>query len=144
MAINSKKKSSNKQISYVRVAVVSMAVFLVLLMGNIDTANNKIFGYQVNGDYGMPLINHIVTLSGITLLVLFLNRKTITWQFLKKLSLTILAIFLFLFGWTLASTEWGQSTMHNDGYSVTGAFMMFFSGLYFGYVLSQKMDNGRK
>lgn len=145
MAKNKKSPALQKQTSNAHIALVVGFVLLLVLRLNINDGKGTIFGYKLAEDYGSGLISIVATLSMLGMISLFFNRKNMTMWALGRLALIYIAAFLFVFGWKLAATGSGTMNIQNDGYSVTGAFMMFFSGLYFGYLATVgRMNNGKK
>lgn len=119
---------------------VILALILVLIpiskSGSSDFTQS-ILGFHPSPDYSLAFFYIISSLGFLLIISLLFGYRSMTWQNLGRLLGINIAAFLFVFGWKLTSIgyggTWGQQ---NDGYSVTGGFMMFFSGLYFGYLVA--------
>lgn len=125
----------NQSVS-VRITIIALVIAILTIVFNTNTANGTLFGYQLSKDYATDLLTIISGLGTLSLISLFFNRYKLTWKSLRELACIYLAIFMFLFGWKLASAGTGVENIQNDGNNVTGGFMMFASGLYFGYALT--------
>ena len=129
-----KSKVSNQ--AYLSTTFTVILGLLLLGIANyVGTWGKSIYGYNPPIEIANSLhwtLSVSVGLLGLS--VLFNFRKLTNIDLFRMLTMTI-SLFLFIFGWALTSTSLtGQ--IQNDGFNVTGGFMMFFSGLYTGYVFT--------
>lgn len=136
-----KNNPTSKILSPKGVVLIGLACFL--LANYLGQWGYTIFGYWPPSEIADRLhwlLGNLTFIFGITLIF---ARKQMTWHRLGRIGLAFLAVFAFLFGWLLTSAASQPMNVQNDGFNVTGGFLMFFSGIYVGY-LARKVTNGKK
>ena len=124
------KVSNQAYLSTTFTVILGLSVIgIASYLGKLD---QSIYGYNPPVEIAENLhkiLSFVVGLFGLS--ILFNFRKLTHVEILRRLAIAT-AAFMFLFGWALTSAS-SAGQIQNDGFNVTGGFLMFFSGLYIGY-----------
>lgn len=111
-------------------------IFGCLLLSGVVGNAETLFGLTVPQEALMYITSPLsIVLIGFAVALLFL-RKSLTISKLVDGTLSLAAITLLIVGWRLAAGPADLSG--NDGYTVTGGFLMMFSGVITGYLIAKK------
>ena len=115
--------------------VWGLIVACLLLSGVVGNAKT-FFGLTVSREALMYITSPLSIILIAFAIALVFMRKSLTKSKLIDGSLSLAAITLFIVGWHFAAgpSDWSG----NDGYTVTGAFLMMFSGIIAGYLIAKK------
>ncbi len=128
----------NKVQRHQLVMAVSAGVLLSILAAYIVGNMNSFFGVYIPREM-LDAINTGLALGFTGLAIsLHLQRKNPALKQLVRTLAAFLAYALFIVGWRFVAGETTMAGGSNDGFTVTGGFMMLVSGIGAGYLFGTR------
>lgn len=113
---------------------ISLAVIVFLILGFWLSNHHELFGVYIPIEMADSINSNLSLLFIISAIWLHIQRKKPDAELVKSGLAVILSLALFVIGFRFVAGETGAYSMNisNDGFTVTGGFLMFLSGLILG------------
>jgi len=124
--------------------IVSVGVLLCILASFAVSNMHTFFGIYIPKDMVVGITSPLsFGFLGLAVVLHYQRKRPVATRIVRTL-VWFLAFVLFVCGWRFVAGEVSPPFQANDGFTVTGGFMMLCAGLISGYLFATNKARGKK